>query len=152
MKITIKPFKLENESDCENILRECDDHDLLDMPNSVPFEKIYSSNYFKNLKEKFNVFLGYVPGNSKPVVFGGYSLNQITHLFVNPNYQEKGIGKQMLSYLEESVVKYIESNKLKIKSLEEKIKVNPETNAISYYLSKGYKFTKSMDKIMYKPI
>ena len=93
-------------------------------------EKEYILNTLKN-----GIILGYFEGK-KLIGTGGlfffkHNDAEIRHMYVNPEFQRKGIGKQIMKELE----KYAKKNKIK------KLKLNVfhKSPAVKFYDKMGYK-------------
>ena len=69
--------------------------------------------------------------NSKIIATGALKHNVILHMFVDPDFQLQGLGKKMLSKLED----YAKENGYK------EVTCDPSLTAIDFYLKQGYEVT-----------
>lgn len=75
--------------------------------------------------------------NSEIVGTGALKENNILHMFVDPDYQNKGIGSKILKHIERKARK----NNFK------KVIAEPSLTAIGFYLKSGYQIVKDEEVI-----
>jgi citrate lyase synthetase len=128
MTMNIRKFKEEDAVQLSNIICKCADSSL-DM-NQENVNYIKSKNTPKKIIEaskEFTLLLAFV--DEKLVGGGGIDKNRIRKMFIDPEYQRKGIGRKIYESLET----------IAIKNKQEKIYLHAAPNAVRFYAKFGFK-------------
>ncbi len=131
MQLHIKPFKEGDEFICSKIVNLCFDAGLLRDFTKKCVDEHYAPEIYLAFANDYLTYVGYLDNINEPIIFGAIADNEITDLFLNPNYHNKGYGKEMLSYLEGEIIKYTN---------ESEFFLNPESTSINFYKKQGYEY------------
>lgn len=109
------------------------DADKLYDPRAIPFikDKVTAQRIARELSHAFSLVV--IDDFQQIVGFGGANNNKITHLFVDPDYQGRGIGQQLF----EQLIEHVSTVRSGIKNFV--IRQNSSPTALPIYLKNGFK-------------
>jgi GNAT superfamily N-acetyltransferase len=123
----IRQFRAEDAEACCELVRACIRYDL-ELPETERLALLQAESP-QNMRERGNLFyLAVYELESTVVGLGGLDMNEVRMLFVSPAYQRRGIGKEILEFLEGMVPP----------ALFREVFVYSALSAASFYRARGY--------------
>jgi ribosomal protein S18 acetylase RimI-like enzyme len=128
----IRKFRPSDEDRCIRIVSECFDKSVILNKKSKEYVKnlFTTKGYFTQKSHKYNM---YVYCKDKKILgMGALNGNYISKIYVIPSMHGKGIGRQMMTFLERCAIK---------KGCKETV-LHAYKNARRFYSKQGYTYTK----------
>jgi len=128
----IRKFKPSDETACRKIIVECFNKSVILNPKAQVYIKnrYNTRGYLTNKSKEYNIFV--YEKNHKILGTGALEKNFIEKLYINPSLHGRGIGKEMLFFLEN----------LALKKGFKRVSLRAYKNSRGFYAKHGYTFVK----------
>lgn len=101
----IRLFSKKDSEICKDIVARCFDRSVIleEIAKQYIKERYMSTGYFESKSREYPLFVYEKDG--KVIAIGGIEGNMIKKLYVDPDEQGKGIGREMLNHLEDVAIR-----------------------------------------------
>lgn len=134
--IIIRKFKNTDSSNvCEIIKKNLIEINSKDYPQEIINDmcNLYIPEYMIEKSKKRDIYVAEL--NGELIGTASFEDNVIYTVFVNTNYHKRGIGRKLISFIEESAKK----NSINL------IQLSASLTSLNFYYSLGYKYVKEVD-------
>ncbi len=124
----IKPFSSDDLEDVKEIINRCFDESIIIEEKARQYikKRYMEDGYFLKETSKYPIFV--YKKDEKAIAIGSIKGNMIKKIYVHPDEQGKGIGKELLHYLE----------RIAFKDGYKETMLDSYDNSLNFYISQGY--------------